>query len=619
MKYSYLIICFVLVGFCHSANAQKKLKYKDIYFLIENQRYDSAMVLINRFLKEGKNSQHANSLLQKGLHFERQITDMHIIEDSTAILQTCDSAVVLLSKAKSLITEKELKKNKDYYQSFYRRDLRTGDFGIKLSDVHLDIEKKNQALKKLVRYAKIIHENLAIADRNYDVSFEQYRHLSSLYSSENDFVLMASDDEKDALQGMIYRTDSISTAMDNVRDAVSKLGRRGYSPEINFTDIVEYGVDGRSKADFYQNDIEVWDYLAWSEGIQQKIRVDVSRMKDNLTNTYNTLKSKYDLVKMGGEITATDLVASLDSELLRQMTDLDQNPLPAHLLNIMIDKTRFEFITNKTLNERIADESDVNYQLLASDSIVNMIDDIYEQAAVLVEPYTTDGTKKYAEFIETNYGGEFGLIKFRQSTQQEFEKEKNKWMELQSYWKEKSKWGVSEDVQDSIYLIARTDSTYVSRELSKYYTLAITEDDSSYIYSLGLEFTGASDLGYLAKIGNDRTIRWKVNFDLTSFTYDDEVLRVNGAYYVSSEDKVSAYLYSAAEETDNNFILINADKTGELNWASAAKITNEPVSIKFNDIVKETNIFLMDEEALESYEGDDPIYIVFDRKGEKVR
>ena len=56
-----------------------------------------------------------------------------------------------------------------------------------------------------------------------------------------------------------------------------------------------------------------------------------------------------------------------------------------------------------------------------------------------------------------------------------------------------------------------------------------------------------------------------------------------------------------------------------MNWTTAAKITNAPVSIKFNDIVKETNVFLMDEEALQSYQGDDPVYVVFDRKGTKVR
>ena len=114
-------------------------------------------------------------------------------------------------------------------------------------------------------------------------------------------------------------------------------------------------------------------------------------------------------------------------------------------------------------------------------------------------------------------------------------------------------------------------------------------------------------------------IKWKVNFDLDNFQYDAEVLRVNGAYAPTAEGDLAGYLYSNVPESKNNFIIFNSSKQGQLNWATAVKITNEPVSIKFNDFVKETNVFLMDEKALETYEGDDPIYIVFDRKGAKVR
>lgn len=620
MKYTCLFtLLTILITLAPSVSFSQKMKYKDIFPLIKEKNYETAIPQIDGFLRDSKNADHANAHLQKGLYFEQQIEGYHIISDSTILLEKCDSAIHFLTKAKSLITDKELRKNDEYYQDFYRRDLRTGEFGIKLSDVHLDIEKKIEALQNLDNYAKQIHKNLEIADRNYKVSNEQYRHLTTLYKNENDFVLMSSEEEKNELQGMVDRTDSIRIAIDNVRDAVSKLGRKGYSPEINFIEISQFGSDGKSPANFYQNDIEAWDYLAWAENVQQKIRIDVNRARDNLLSTYEELKSKFDLVKIGGGISEDELATTLDPVLKKQLRELDPNPLPEKLLNILINHTKFEFITNEKLNTKLADEADVNYQLAVTDSINNMIRTISTQASTLVEPFTTEGAKKYPNLVENHYGGEFGLIKYRKKIEEQFEREKNKWAELQSYWKEKSIWGVSEDAADSIYLIARTDSTYTAMELSKYYTLAVTTDDSANIYALGLEFTGNKDKGYLAKVGNDRTIKWKVNFDLDNFQYDDEVLRVNGAYAPTAEGDISGYIYSSVPESKNNFILVNSSKQGQLNWATAVKITNEPVSINFNDIVKETNVFLMDEAALETYDGDDPIYIVFDRKGTKVR
>jgi len=66
----------------------------------------------------------------------------------------CDSAVTFLDKAYNTITEKELKKNGEYYQMYSRRDLRTGEFGIKLSDVRLDLETRVSLLKERKETAK---------------------------------------------------------------------------------------------------------------------------------------------------------------------------------------------------------------------------------------------------------------------------------------------------------------------------------------------------------------------------------------------------------------------------------------------------------------------------------
>lgn len=618
MKFNTLLISILLLAISYNAQSQK-LKYKDIFPLIQNKDYETAIPKINAFLSNSKNAEHANANLQKGLFFEQKTQEFHVITDSIVMLESCDSAIHFLTIAKELITDKELKKNSDFYQDFYRRDLRTGEFGIKLSDVHLDVDKKMQSLNNLNKYSRIIHQNLKIGDRNYKASNEQYRHLATLYENENDFTLMSNEQEQDALQAMVTRNDSITKVIETVRDAVSKLGKKGYSPEINFVEIKIFGTDGKSKTDFYANDIEVWDYSSWSQNLQSKIRLDVNKMRDNLNSTYTKLKSNYDKAKLGGGITESDLVQSLDSKLRSQLRSVDEDPLPEKLLDLLIDETKFEFITSKKLNTRLADENDVNYQLLVSDSINTIIDNIVNRVSIIVEPYTTEGSKKYPNFISDNYGGEFGLIKHKQAIEKKYAREKNKWRELNSYWMEKSKWGVSEDFADSIYLMARTDSAYVTMELSKYYTLSISEDDSANIFTLGLEFQGDADKGYLAKIGNDRIIKWKVNFDLDKFTYDDEVLKVSGGYAPCSEGSISGYIYSNVPASKNNFILLNCEASGELNWSSAAKITNEPVSIKFNDIVKETNVFLMDEEALESYDGDDPIYVVFDRKGTKVR
>jgi len=57
-------------------------------------------------------------------------------------LEDCEQSVYYFERALDLIDEKELKKNKDYYLQYQRRNLRTGKIGVKLPDIQLDIEQR---------------------------------------------------------------------------------------------------------------------------------------------------------------------------------------------------------------------------------------------------------------------------------------------------------------------------------------------------------------------------------------------------------------------------------------------------------------------------------------------
>ena len=109
----------------------QKIKYKDIFPLLESKQYDQAEGNLRSYIFNPKNADHANSQLHMGYLFENKLLGADILKDTTQLYGWGDSAVLYLAKAKSLITDKELKKRDEYYQAFYRRDLRTGEFGIK--------------------------------------------------------------------------------------------------------------------------------------------------------------------------------------------------------------------------------------------------------------------------------------------------------------------------------------------------------------------------------------------------------------------------------------------------------------------------------------------------------
>src|SRR6478735_7557752 len=95
-----------------SASAQK-VKYKDIYALLSTKQYESAEPFLNRYLKE--TTDNPNAYLYKGIIFQEKASKDDILKNTTRMLANIDSAIMFYNIAYKAITEKEVKKNSEYY------------------------------------------------------------------------------------------------------------------------------------------------------------------------------------------------------------------------------------------------------------------------------------------------------------------------------------------------------------------------------------------------------------------------------------------------------------------------------------------------------------------------
>ncbi|MBI3221374.1 MAG: hypothetical protein HYZ44_17820 [Bacteroidetes bacterium] len=118
-------ILLILLTACslHTAYSQK-VKYKDLIILLEAKQFEKAEPFLRRYLKE--NPDNASAILYMGMTLHEKAASNDILKNTEILLSNCDSAVLYYDKAYNAITEKELKKNDEYYQSYSRRDLRTG-------------------------------------------------------------------------------------------------------------------------------------------------------------------------------------------------------------------------------------------------------------------------------------------------------------------------------------------------------------------------------------------------------------------------------------------------------------------------------------------------------------
>ena len=69
------------------------------------------------------------------------------------------------------------------------------------------------------------------------------------------------------------------------------MGNTGYNQELALKEITELDKDGDSGADFTKDNLEIWNYKAFSEATIAKVEKEIEPMWDNL-NAYDVKINK---------------------------------------------------------------------------------------------------------------------------------------------------------------------------------------------------------------------------------------------------------------------------------------------------------------------------------------
>jgi tetratricopeptide (TPR) repeat protein len=127
IRFCKISLVLLLVFFFSEKSQAQKLKYKNIYALLESEQYEAALPDLTIFLNE--NPKHGSATIYMGVVAQEYEKD-------------CAKANTSFSKALEIIDQKELDKNKNYYGLWYRRNLRTGKYGVILDNVRLDLDAR---------------------------------------------------------------------------------------------------------------------------------------------------------------------------------------------------------------------------------------------------------------------------------------------------------------------------------------------------------------------------------------------------------------------------------------------------------------------------------------------
>jgi len=263
----------VLLLLLTSSAFAQKVKYKDIFALLSANQYGQAEPFLKTYLKD--NTENPNAYLYMGLIYKEKAEAEDVLLNTGRCIQRMDSAILFFDKALKGIDDKEIRKNKEYYVNYTKRDLRTGEFGVKLSDVQFDLEKKISSLRERIDKVKMIKHYFSNAESLYKRSFELFAVIQKSFPGERELYLRANEAMITNLTDLSLRFDSCSKMFENYKGSLGNLEKTGYNQTWNLTEISNFKSDGNTMTDFYKDDVKVWDYKKFATKSLTIIEKDV--------------------------------------------------------------------------------------------------------------------------------------------------------------------------------------------------------------------------------------------------------------------------------------------------------------------------------------------------------
>lgn len=529
-----LLRFLIFVLLIHTAKAQK-VKYKDLYGLLSTKQYEAAEPFLKRYLRE--TTDNPNAYLYMGIVFQEKSMKDDILRNTSRMISSMDSAVIFYDKAYKSITEKEVRKNSEYYQAYNRRDLRTGEFGVKLSDIQFDLEKRMEGLRERKDRVKMVKHYFTLSDSLYKKSNALYKTLQAQYPGTKEFYLRADEETIRKLGMLVNRFDSCTKAFDQYKSSLTVVGKTGYNQVLTLREIGDFRKDGAAAADFYKDEVAVWDYNKFVTQSRQAIENDILPTRKHLI-TYDAEINKLREKLSGNTVSVkNDLTGLIDKLLMDQLRKYDKEPLPMELFSLKI--ADLEYRSTVIEDKQRPDSTDMHVKLSMIKKEIEGLHKLDTIASKLSEEDLDSRALDYEYFVKNTYGT-VAVLKSFVSTSKQFAARELKIKEAR----------LSRTTESLRWIVNGTDSIplFSQDARSKFKPLEVLEEK----YTTGIHYADSlNPSGYLYTISATRVPEVKVSFPVDKASF--KLSRLNTSKALTFSD-TAGQLY---------FVLIYTDQAGK--------------------------------------------------------
>jgi len=589
-----LILAFLLLQV--TLSMAQKVKYKDLIELLNAKQYEMAEPFLKRYLKE--NDDNASAYLFMGIIYQEKSLQNDLLKQTEALILNLDSAIYFYEKAYPMITEKEIKKNDENYQMYTRRDLRTGEFGIKQSDVQLDLETRTKALKEKQAKVKPLKNHFLQSEGLYLRSMDFFKAIQERFTNDKELFLRSDDQLLVEFNNLTAVFDSSLVALKSYKSILQTLGKTNYNQELTLLEIKDFKKDGLSVPDFLVNDLKLWDYSGWSKKSFDIIQKEIIPLRQNLISYDIEINKLGKMLKTDSVSVKSDLTKLIDKLLVTQLKKFDPDPLPAAVFNMKV--AELEYFSELIVNKPIRDSADVALQMTCLEQEIKSAKKLDSIASLLIKRDFDTEALDYNHFV-TNAYGTVAVLKAMVKTTKDFaHRELTSKEKMWEHTMQSLKWVFA--VKDSIPLYSEESETRPYKPL-------ISNDH----YTIGLKYADSLAVGYFYTIPPSRVADIAANFPVDAPNFKLRSLPILKALSLQETDQVYFALIFSESKVQESFpvTVARVNRTGGLAWSKNFKFEFKPSELLYSSATGELSV------KLSSTTGESKI-VVIDKLGKRL-
>jgi hypothetical protein len=344
----------------------------------------------------------------------------------------------------------------------------------------------------------MVKHYFSLADTLYRRSNALFRKLKEEYPQEQSLFLQGDESTLESLTALAVRFDSCVKVFENYRSSSTTIGRTGYDQALSFNEIHNYTANGETGANFFLDEVEVWDYKKFAEKVKAGIQKDIIPMRELLVSYDAEINKLREKLSKDSVSVKSDLTKLIDQLLLEKLKKYDPEPLPMDIFTLKISD--LEYRSTLIEHRSFRDSADLNFRKKLLERELIYLNKLDSTADKLTPADIDRKSADYEHFITNAYSNTVVLKSYVKALKEYAEREKRK------------KNAAAAEIENALrWIITDNDSIPAMPDASspKYKPLVLAQEK----YTAGLHYVDSTDVsGYFATIVPARNADIVINF-----------------------------------------------------------------------------------------------------------